>query len=261
MTRERGGRSGGSGPSGRRKSVRVKTARGRKSSSTRWLLRQLNDPYVAEAKARGYRSRAAFKLLELDDKLSILRPGAVVLDLGAAPGGWSQVAVERIKDGRVVAVDITEIEPLAGAVCLQLDIFDEDAPERIREALGDGADVVLSDMAPASTGHAATDHLRIIALAEAAYDVAQGLLQPRRGVRRQGAAGRHRGRALDPLETALSHGAPRQAAGKPPRLARALCRGTGFPPAGDGGTAGYPLTRVQCRVQAPLAVSSSSRVA
>ncbi len=178
MTRERGGRSGGTGPSGRRKSVRVKTARGRKSSSTRWLQRQLNDPYVAEAKLRGYRSRAAFKLLELDDKCAILRPGAVVLDLGAAPGGWSQVAAERVKDGRVVAVDINGIEPMPGTVCLQLDIFDADAPARIREALGDGADVVLSDMAPASTGHAATDHLRIMGLAEAAYDVAQGLLRP-----------------------------------------------------------------------------------
>lgn len=178
MARERGGRSRGTGPSGRSKSVRVETARGRKASSTRWLKRQLNDPYVAEAKKRGYRSRAAFKLVELDEKLAILRPGAVVLDLGAAPGGWSQVAAERVKGGRVVAVDTSAIEPMAGVVCLQLDILDAEAPARIREALGDGADVVLSDMAPATTGHGPTDHLRIMALAEAAYDIAEGLLRP-----------------------------------------------------------------------------------
>jgi 23S rRNA (uridine2552-2'-O)-methyltransferase len=162
--------------------VRVKTAKGRKLASTRWLQRQLNDPYVEEAKRQGFRSRAAFKLIEIDDKHRLLKPGGVVIDLGAAPGGWSQVAAERVKaegKGTVVAADLSDIEPVPGVTFLQVDITDAEAPDLIREALGGAsADVVLSDMAAASTGHRQTDHLRVIALAEAALDIAEDTLKP-----------------------------------------------------------------------------------
>ncbi len=158
---------------------RVKTARGRKASSTRWLQRQLNDPYVAEAKAAGYRSRAAFKLSELDDRFGLLKKGQRVLDLGAAPGGWTQVAAERTGgEPPVVAVDIAEMEPLAGATVLTCDMTDPDNDAAIRAALGGPADLVLSDMSPATTGHASTDHIRIIGLVEAAYDLACAVLAP-----------------------------------------------------------------------------------
>lgn len=174
-------RGGGSGRSSgsRRKTVRVKTARGRKLSSTRWLQRQLNDPYVEEARKLGYRSRAAFKLEDLNEKFGFLKPGARILDLGAAPGGWTQIAVAAVgAKGRVVALDIQEVEPVPGAVHLLGDIYDEDVIDRLRDALGGPADVVMSDMAAPSTGHAQTDHLRVMALIEAAYDVAQTLLAP-----------------------------------------------------------------------------------
>ncbi len=175
--------AGKKGPSGRgaprQSHVRVKTAKGRKLSSKLWLERQLNDPYVAEAKRRGYRSRAAFKLAGIDDKYGFLKPGGRVVDLGAAPGGWVQVALERVgRKGRVVGIDLQEIEPVAGAELLQGDFLDEDAPDRLRALLAGPADVVLSDMAAASTGHAATDHLRIMALAEAALDFALEVLAP-----------------------------------------------------------------------------------
>jgi 23S rRNA (uridine2552-2'-O)-methyltransferase len=156
----------------------LRRSRRRKASSTRWLERQLNDPYVAEAKAVGYRSRAAFKLAELDARFRFLRRGKRVIDLGAAPGGWTQVAVERVGDGNVVAVDINEIAAIPGAIVLQLDVSAPGAMERIREAIGGRADVVLSDMAPSTTGHRATDHLRIVALAESAFKVACDLLEP-----------------------------------------------------------------------------------
>ncbi len=163
----------------RQSHVRVKTAKGRKLSSKLWLERQLNDPYVAKAKRLGYRSRAAFKLAEIDDKYGFLKPGGRVVDLGAAPGGWVQVALERVgRKGRVVGIDLQEIEPIAGAELLQGDFLDEDAPDRLRALLDGPADVVLSDMAAASTGHAATDHLRIMALAEAALDFALEVLAP-----------------------------------------------------------------------------------
>ena len=175
MARGSGSRIGGA----RRKSVRVKTARGRKLSSTRWLQRQLNDPYVEEAKKRGYRSRAAFKLQELDERYSLLRRGARIVDLGAAPGGWTQMAVQAVgPEGAVVAVDIQEVEPVPGATHLLGDIYDEDITDRIVEALGGAADLVLSDMAAPATGHAQTDHLRVMGLLEAAYDVARILLKP-----------------------------------------------------------------------------------
>lgn len=166
---------------GRNLTERVKSAKGRKLSSTRWLQRQLNDPYVAEAQARGYRSRAAFKLLELDDRFSFLAPGKRVVDLGAAPGGWTQVAVERVLKGgkgKVVGLDISEMEPVAGATTLQGDFLADDAPDRLREALDGPADVVLSDMAAPSTGHASTDHLRIMGLCETALMFAEEVLAP-----------------------------------------------------------------------------------
>ncbi|RFP89350.1 RlmE family RNA methyltransferase [Rhodobacteraceae bacterium 63075] len=156
--------------------VKVKTARGRRNSSTRWLQRQLNDPYVKRAQAEGYRGRAAFKIMELDDKHGFLVPGARVVDLGCAPGGWLQVAVPRINalgeapgpQGRIIGVDLQEVEPLAGAEIHQLDFMDEGADETVSEWLEGKADVVMSDMAASSSGHKQTDHLRIIALCEAA---------------------------------------------------------------------------------------------
>ncbi len=187
MARGKGGGKGGGGPpsskpSGRRATVRVKTARGRTVSSQRWLQRQLNDPYVAEAKKRGYRSRAAFKLLQIDDQFRFLKPGGRVVDLGAAPGGWTQVAVERVKPQRtggvVVGIDLTPVEPVAGAILLAGDFYDEEAPARLQERLAGPADVVLSDMAAAATGESQIDHLRIMALAETAHDFARQVLKP-----------------------------------------------------------------------------------
>lgn len=183
----RGGNKGGSAIGQTRGlHVRVKTAKKRTVSSARWLERQLNDPYVAAAKRDGYRSRAAYKLIEIDDKLHVLKPGAVVVDLGAAPGGWCQVASTRVRsrpgdsapNGKVVGIDLTEVAPLAGAEVIQLDFLAEDAPEKLRALLGGPADVVMSDMAASSTGHKATDHLKIMALCEAALDFACEVLKP-----------------------------------------------------------------------------------
>lgn len=176
-------RSSGKGSGTRRLGVRVRTARGRTSSSTRWLQRQLNDPYVERAKAEGYRSRAAFKLTEIDDRFAHLQPGARVVDLGAAPGGWSQIAVKRVKpeegEGQVIAIDIAAMEPLPGVIFEQLDFMEPDTPEKIHRLLRDGqADIVLSDMAAPATGHKKTDHLRIIGLCEAALDFAEDVLAP-----------------------------------------------------------------------------------
>jgi 23S rRNA (uridine2552-2'-O)-methyltransferase len=177
------GRSRESSDGTRRLAVRLRTAKGRKLASTRWLTRQLNDPYVEEAKRRGYRSRAAFKLSEIDDKYHLLRPGMSVVDLGAAPGGWSQVAAQRIKvmtgKGTVIAVDVVEMEPISGVTALKLDLTDPDAADRIEEALnGKKADLVMSDMHAPATGHKPTDHLRIMGLVEAALDVAEDVLAP-----------------------------------------------------------------------------------
>ncbi|MCB9978045.1 MAG: RlmE family RNA methyltransferase [Rhodospirillales bacterium] len=156
--------------------TRVKTARGRKTSSKQWLERQLNDPYVRRAQADGMRSRAAYKLLEIDQKTSLLRPGLRVVDLGAAPGGWSQVAAAR--GCRIVAIDLLAMDPLPGVDFIQMDFMEESAPEVLSAALGGPADLVLSDMAPNTTGHKATDHLRIMALVEAAADFAGQVLAP-----------------------------------------------------------------------------------
>ncbi|MBI1366836.1 MAG: 23S rRNA methyltransferase [Alphaproteobacteria bacterium] len=165
-----------SGGGQRELAVNVKTARKRKLSSTLWLQRQLNDPFVARAKAEGYRSRAAYKLIELDEKFGLLKKGARVVDLGAAPGGWTQVAVK--KGARVIGIDYLGVPPIPGAEILELDFLDETAPAKLKALLGGKADVVLSDMAAPTTGHKTTDHLRIIALAEAALDFAEDVLAP-----------------------------------------------------------------------------------
>ena len=182
MARGKGSRPPPSTPVGRRATVRVKTARGRTVSSQRWLQRQLNDPYVAEARKRGYRSRAAFKLLQLDDQFHFLKPGARVVDLGAAPGGWTQVAVERVQPersaGKVVGIDLAPVEPIAGATLIAKDFYDDDAPALLQQALAGPADVVLSDMAASATGDTQVDHLRIMALAETAHDFARQVLKP-----------------------------------------------------------------------------------
>ncbi|MGA0565111.1 RlmE family RNA methyltransferase [Ancylobacter sp. VNQ12] len=162
--------------------VRLKKARSLSSSSQKWLQRQLNDPYVARAKREGWRSRAAFKLIEIDDKLNLLKPGVRVVDLGAAPGGWSQVAAKRTKAeegrGKIVAIDLLEIDPVTGVEFAQMDFLKEDAPERLMEMLGGEADIVMSDMAANTTGHKATDHLRIVGLVELAIDFARQVLAP-----------------------------------------------------------------------------------
>jgi 23S rRNA (uridine2552-2'-O)-methyltransferase len=165
-------------PGGRLPAVNLRSTRRRKPSSTRWLSRQLNDPYVAEARRLGYRSRAAFKLIELDQRFRLLRPGQRVVDLGCAPGGWTQVAVERVgRHGIVVGIDIAATTLLPGATVLSGDVRDPASPAAICEALGGLADIVLSDMAPTATGHAATDHLRIVALAEDAFALAAQILK------------------------------------------------------------------------------------
>ena len=170
--------AGSSVPTGRHATVRVKTARGRTVSQQRWLQRQLNDPYVVEAKKRGYRSRAAFKLLQLDVLFRVLKPSARVLDLGAAPGGWTQVSVERSKGGVVIGIDLTPVDPIAGATVLAKDFYDEDAPAVLTKLLDGPADVVLSDMAAAATGETQVDHMRIMGLAETAHDFARSVLKP-----------------------------------------------------------------------------------
>jgi 23S rRNA (uridine2552-2'-O)-methyltransferase len=162
---------------GRKLSVNVKTAKKRSPASAEWLRRQLNDPYVVAAKQQGWRSRAAFKLLELDDRFSIIKRATRVIDLGAAPGGWTQVVLKRgaIK---VVGIDLLPIDPIPGATLLQADFNDDTIPDRLAEAMGGKADLILSDMAPNTTGHAATDHLRIMALAELAAAFAIENLAP-----------------------------------------------------------------------------------
>lgn len=176
MTRRKGG--------GRRDlAIRVKTARGRRPSSTRWLERQLNDPYVARARAEGLRSRAAFKLVEIDDKYNFLKPGMRVVDLGAAPGGWSEIAARRVDavsgKGGVIAIDLLPIDPIPGVELLTGDFLDDAIEQELRARLAGQADVVLSDMAAATTGHRSTDHLRTTALFEAALEFAEAVLAPR----------------------------------------------------------------------------------
>jgi len=181
----RGGNTSGRGRRDLR--VRVRTAKGRRLSSTRWLERQLNDPYVQRARDEGYRGRAAFKILELDQRFRFLLPGARVVDLGCAPGGWLQVAVPRINAlgeragkarGRIIGIDLQPVDPVPGAEIHQLDFMEAGADDRVRAWLDGPADVVMSDMAAPSTGHRQTDHLRIMALCEAAADFAFSVLSP-----------------------------------------------------------------------------------
>ncbi len=181
-------KGGGAGPSmtggrgSRALKVRVRSGKGRTLASKLWLERQLNDPYVARAKREGMRSRAAFKLAEIDDRFHLFKPGSKVVDLGAAPGGWSQIAAERTfaADGRgkVVAIDLLDMPPLPGVIFLNLDFLDPVAPERLEALIAGPADVVMSDMAANATGHRKTDHLRIMALAEAAAMFAREVLEP-----------------------------------------------------------------------------------
>jgi 23S rRNA (uridine2552-2'-O)-methyltransferase len=173
----------GGAASRRIQGARVKTAKGRKVSSTLWLDRQLNDPYVHAARAEGYRSRAAYKLLQMDEKYKLLKPGMRVVDLGAAPGGWCQVAVKKIfargnKNGKLIGIDLLAMPAIPEATLMVGDFTDNDAPDKLKAALGGKADLVLSDMAAATTGHNATDHLRIIALAEMAHAFACEVLSP-----------------------------------------------------------------------------------
>ena len=168
---------------GMRLKVRVKTGKGRTVSQKNWLERQLNDPYVQEARKQGFRSRAAFKLIEIDDKYKFLKPGGRIVDLGAAPGGWSQVAVKRVKaeegKGKVIAIDMHGMDPLPSVTIFKKDFLEEDAPALLIEALGgEKADCVLSDMAAHATGHRQTDHINIMTLAEAGYDFARQVLKP-----------------------------------------------------------------------------------
>lgn len=189
MARTPGGSSGQgtSGRGARDLTVKVRSAKGRKVSSTRWLERQLNDPYVRRARTEGYRGRAAYKIMELDDRFGFLVPGARVVDLGCAPGGWLQVAVPRINAlgerpgkprGRIIGLDLQEVDPVPGAEIHQLDFLSEGADDLVRGWLDGQADVVMSDMAAASSGHRQTDHLRIVALCEAAAALAFDVLAP-----------------------------------------------------------------------------------
>lgn len=182
-----GGSGGGSGRGQRELRVRVRSAKGRKLSSTLWLERQLNDPYVARARREGYRGRAAYKIIELDERFHFLQPGARVVDLGCAPGGWCQVAVARVnalgerpgrRVGRVLGIDLQPVDPIPGAEIHQLDFLSEGADAQVKAWLGGRADVVMSDMAAASSGHKGTDHLRIVALVEAAAALAFDVLEP-----------------------------------------------------------------------------------
>ena len=176
-------KSSGEGPAsgGRDFTIRVKTARKRKISSTRWLQRQLNDPYVAAARLDGYRSRAAYKFIEIDDVHALIKKGSRVVDLGATPGGWSQVVAKRVgapQNGKIVAIDINDMEPIVGVEFILLDFLDNKAPDVIKEAMGGPVDVVLSDMAAPATGHKRTDHIKIMALCEIALDLAYEILKP-----------------------------------------------------------------------------------
>ena len=182
--KERGKNSSGRGQ--RELFVKVKSAKGRRASSTRWLQRQLNDPYVQRAKREGYRGRAAFKLIEINEKYNFLLPGRNIIDLGSAPGGWLQVAVDKVnstgkiknaKIGRIIGFDLKEIEPILGAEAYILDFLDGDSPKKIVAIAGGSVDVVMSDMAASSTGHKQTDHLRVIAMCEAAAYLAFDVLE------------------------------------------------------------------------------------
>lgn len=164
-------------PSGRERKTRVKKAKTRKDSSNQWLSRHINDPYVHKAQIEGFRSRAAFKLLEIDEKLHLIKPGMRVVDLGAAPGGWSQVLVKK-KIKHIAAIDILAMDPIEGVDIIEMDFTDNEAPDRLKEIMGGDADLVLSDLSPNTTGHKRTDHLRMMGLVEMAWDFAKDVLKP-----------------------------------------------------------------------------------
>jgi len=179
MKKKSGSKRTSSDKSGRLLAVRVKSAKGRKQSSTRWLKRQLNDPYVAAAQSVGFRSRAAFKLKELDDKFNFLKRKMRVIELGAAPGGWTQVIVNRLDpESTILAIDLVKMDPIPGAEILQLDFMEATTIKTLTKYFNDGADAVLSDMAPVMTGHSPTDHIRIMDLTEKAYTFAKEILNP-----------------------------------------------------------------------------------
>ena len=182
MSGAKGGAGGSGREGGRSLKVRVKTAGKRTMSSKLWLERQLNDPYVAAAKREGWRSRAVYKLIELDERFHLLKPGQKIVDLGAAPGGWAQYAARKVQSvtgqGKVVGIDLLDIEPIAGVNFAVMDFLAEDAPERLKDMLGGEADGVMSDMAANTTGHKKTDHLRIVHLAELAAEFAREVLAP-----------------------------------------------------------------------------------
>ena len=210
--------------------VTVKTGGKRKLSSKLWLERQLNDPYVAQAKREGYRSRAAFKLVEIDDKYRILKPGMTVVDLGAAPGGWSQIAAKRVgspEKGKVIAIDLLEMGEIPGVIFAQMDFLDADAPERLVAMMGGRADVVMSDMAANTTGHRKTDQLRIVGLVEAAAQFASEVLN-RRHVPREGVPERSGRGIAGAAQARLRHRAAREAGLEPTGFIRALRAGDGL---------------------------------
>ena len=210
------------------------TAKGRSVSSKLWLERQLNDPYVAAARDRGWRSRSAFKLAEIDDKARFLKPGAVIVDLGAAPGGWSQVAAERVRAGegrgRVIALDRSVMDPLPGVSVLQRDFLEPETVEALSAALGpDKADAVISDMAASASGHRQTDHLKIMALCDAALDFAKQVLKPGGTFLCKVLRGGTERELLDGMKTGFCHGSACQAQGEPQRFGRAVRAGERIP--------------------------------
>ncbi len=229
MTRPPEKRGGGQREAGARPlAQKLVSGQNRTPAQRAWLLRQLNDPYVAAAKAQGFRSRAAFKLIELDDRFRLIRKGARVIDLGAAPGGWTQVAVQR-GAGIVVGIDLLAIDPVPGAVFVQGDFADAAMPEQLTGLLGGRADLVLSDMAPNTTGHAATDHVRIVALAELAFEFARQNLAPGGGFLAKMFQGGAERDDAGGAETGFWHRAPRQTARQPQGEQRTVRGCHGFP--------------------------------
>ncbi len=218
--------------------TRIKKKSGLKELSRRWLERHLNDPYVQRSKADGYRSRAAYKLIEIDDRHKILKPGARVIDLGAAPGGWCQVAAARVKSSEehplVVGIDYLDMDPVPGAIVLEMDFLDDAAPGRLIEALGGEPDVVLSDMAAPTTGHRRTDHIRTMHLAEVAADFAISVLRPGGHFLAKAFQGGTENDVARSPEAQFPLGAPRQAAGLARRVGGALSAGQGFQGQGRG---------------------------
>ena len=218
--------------------VKMKKKRGMKELSRRWLERHMNDPYVQRSKAEGYRSRAAYKLIEIDDRHHLLKPGQRVIDLGAAPGGWLQVAAARTgstdADPHIVGIDYLEMDPVPGSAFLQMDFLDDAAPARLAEMLGGDPDIVLSDMAAPTTGHRRTDHIRTDASVRGGGRLRHDRAPAGRPFPGQDVPGRNRGRTADPTEEEFSFGASRQAAGVARRIGRTLPAGQGIQ--GQGAT-------------------------